>query len=150
MVAASTRWSIYAGSAAFIAGAVAVGSLGAIARTLSTVLGLPTGSAAVLLPGPGAVVGGVVWWAVVERRGAVDYLSGGAAGVLTVLLTVGFWTLLVALVYGSGVIFVGETLLVIAIAVGVTTPIGAVMGLAVTAACRLRRVDPAGGSSGAE
>ena len=104
MVAASTRWSVYAGSALFIAGAVAVGSLGAIARTLSTVLGLPTGSATVLLPAPTAVLGGVVWWTVVERRAAVDYLSGGAAGVLAVLLTVGFWTLLVALVYGPGVV----------------------------------------------
>ncbi|WP_253736923.1 hypothetical protein [Halohasta salina] len=150
MVAASTRWSIYAGSAAFIAGAVAVGSLGAIARTLSTVLGLPTGDAAILLPAPGAVLGGVVWWAVVERRAAVDYPSGAAAGCLTAVLTVGVWTLLVALVYGPGVIFVGETLLVIAIAVVVTTPFGAVMGVAVTAARRLGRVDPADSSSGVE
>ena len=72
MIAASIRWSVYAGSTLFLAGAVAVALLGAIAKTLLTVLGIPTAYALVLLPAPSAVLGGVVWWAVVERRQAVD------------------------------------------------------------------------------
>ena len=136
MVVASTRWSVYAGGALFLAGVVAVALLGVIAETLLTVLGIPTAYTLVLLPAPSAVLGGIVWWAVVERRGAVDYLSGGAAGVLTVLLTVGCWTLLVALVYGPGVILIPETLLVIAVATAVTTPFGAVVLLPVIYARR--------------
>jgi len=146
MIAASIRWSVYAGSTLFLAGAVAVALLGAIAKTLLTVLGIPTAYALVLLPAPSAVLGGVVWWAVVERRQAVDYLSGGAVGVLTVLLTVGIWTLLVALVYGHGVILIGETLLVIGIATGVTTSVGASALLPVIYARRRIHGDPSSGS----
>ena len=140
MVSASIRWSVYAGSATFIAGAMAVVPLGTIAETLLTVLGIPTGYAIGLLPGPSAIVGSLVWWAVVERPAAYSYRTGGAAGVLTVLLTVGVWTLLVALVYGPGVIVIGETLLVVAVALGVTTPVGAGVSLAVMYARRRSRV----------
>jgi len=147
MVAASTRWSIYAGSATFIAGAMAVAPLGTIAETLLTVLGIQTDYAIGLLPGPGAIVGSLVWWAVIERPAAYSYRTGGAAGVLTVLLTVGVWTLLVALVYGPGVIVIGETVLVIAVALGVTTPVGAGVSLAVMYARRRSRVGASGGSA---
>lgn len=146
MVAPSTRWSVYAGSALFLAGAVVVAPLGIIAETLFTVLGLPTGDTILLLPGSAAVLGGVVWWAVVERRAADDYPSGGAAGILTALLTVGFWTLLVAVVYGPGVVLVDETRLVIGVVLAVTTPAGAAVLLAVMYARRRIHNDPAGGS----
>jgi hypothetical protein len=119
MVSVSTRWSVYAGIYTFLAGAGLLMPLGVIAGTLVEILGLPTGFTAVLVPGSGTVIGAVVWWVVIEHRNNYTYLLGGTVGLLTALVTVLWWALVVAILYGlSGVLVAGVVILFVLVIVG--------------------------------
>lgn len=100
MVSPSIRWSVYAGTYTFLAGFCLLVPLWVIARTLGEVLGLSAGFTAILMPGSGAVIGALVWRAVIEQRNTHTYLLGGTAGLLTGALAVLCWILIVAVVWG--------------------------------------------------
>lgn len=100
MVSASIRWSVYVGIYTFLAGVGLLVPLWVIARTVVEILGMPTGFAVILVPGSSAVIGAVVWGAVVEQRNTYTYLLGITGGLVTGVLTVLCWTLAVATIWG--------------------------------------------------
>lgn len=108
----SAKWATFAGLYASLWATVVVLGFGNVAETIGTVLALPTAYSALSLAVPVPVIGAVVWWAVVERRRSYTYLRGGAVGALTALLTVAFWVLRLAIVYGAAAIRAGSVVVV--------------------------------------
>lgn len=124
MVSAKTRWSAYVAIYAFVVGAGLLVPLGVVAETITKVLGVGTESTGIVVPGSGALIGGIIWWAIVERREAYTFLAGGAAGLVTGGLTVSVWALAGALLYGPGAILVvGPVILFV---LGVVSPIACI------------------------
>lgn len=121
------KWSLYAGIYAFVCGVVLLLPLGFVAGTLVEILSLPRAYTALFVPGSGAVIGAVVWWAAVERRDAYTYLLGGAVGLVTALCTVLFWVLLLALVWGPWAVLAGGVVVVFALVVA--GPVAFVSGM---------------------
>ena len=146
-VSTSGRWSAYAGIYAFLCGAALLVPLGFVAGTLVKVLGLPSAFTAVLVPGSGAVVGAVAWWAVVELPAEYGYLRGGAVGLLTVLGTVLFWALVIAVVWAPEFLALSGTLLTIGFVLVVTAPVGFVAGLPLLYLRRRLADEPPGGDA---
>lgn len=130
----SIRWSVYAGLYTFLAGAGLLMPLWVIARTVGVSLGVPTGFIAILVPGSGAVIGAIVWWAVIEHRDTYTYLLGGIGGVVTALLTVLCWTLLVAIVWGPLAILAARVVILFVLVV--VSPVAFVAWLLMTYARR--------------
>jgi len=124
----SVVWSLLAGAYVFVCSSLVVLPLGAVADTLLTVLGLPESYAAVLVPGSGALVGAVGWWALVERRAAYSYLFGALFGLVTAVVTVLGWTLAVSVVWGPRTVLLAGVV-VIGFVLAITAPFGAVAGL---------------------
>jgi hypothetical protein len=122
----STAWSLCAGGYAFGCAAALVSFLGAPVETVATALTLPSDSA-VLVAAPATPFGAVVWWALVERRRAHSYLAGGAAGLVTALLTVALWTVWAATVWGPRLVWVAGIL--VGAALAVSLPVGAAAGV---------------------
>ncbi|WP_119821111.1 hypothetical protein [Halalkaliarchaeum desulfuricum] len=100
MVSSSIRWSVYVGIYTFLAGVGLLIPLWVIARTVVEILGAPPSFAVILVPGSSAVIGAVVWGAIVEQRNTYTYLLGITGGLVTGVLTVLCWTLVVAAVWG--------------------------------------------------
>lgn len=134
MVSASVRWSVSAGIYTFLAGVGLLVPLWIVARTLVGILGLRTGFTAFVVPGSGAVIGTVIWWAIIEHRETYTYLRGGAGGLLTALLTVCFWTLLVAIVWD--LLAVQSAMVVILFVLVVVSPVAFVAWLPIIYARR--------------
>lgn len=132
-------WSLSAGVYAFVCATAMVALL---LSPVSRALGPgPAGYRAVSMAAPVAVVGAVVWWAVVERRGGRAYPLGAASGLATAFLTVLFWVLAYAAVWGAG--SVSRTVDVVSLAgsliafvLAVTLPAGVVAGVALLYARR--------------
>lgn len=122
----STVWSLCAAGYAFGCAAALVSVLGTPVETVATALTLPSDST-VLVAAPATPFGAVVWWALVERRRAHSYLAGGAAGLVTALLTVAFWSVWAATVWGPRLVWV--TGLLVGAALAVSLPVGAVAGV---------------------
>lgn len=114
------KWSMYAGLYMFLCGTAVAFLLYDVLALLGEVLGLPAAFTTVILASPSLAIGALVWWALVERRASYTYLVGGAAGLLTALLTGVVWV--ARFVSGWGV--------EMGLAVGVL--IGFVLGVAVT------------------
>lgn len=140
------KWSMYAGVYAFLCSIVLLLLLSPVTNTLVQILGLSTGFSAFLLAGPVAVLGTVVWWAVVERRKKYAYRFGAAYGLLTVLATVLFWVLVFSVVWGLRLVLTGWFLIVFVLVV--STPVGFITGL--TGMFARRRLDegPLAGKEG--
>lgn len=142
-VSPSAKWSLYAGGSAFLCGALLFLVLSPVATTLVKVLTLPTDHAAVLVPGSAAVAGAGVWWTVIERRHAYRYPDGAMAGLVTALVTVGFWLLLPALVYGPVAVLAGG--IVILFVLVVTLPVAPIWGVSLVYARRRVAGEPTDG-----
>lgn len=132
-VAPSVKWSSYAGVYALLCAAVLLLLMSQVATLVADVLALPSDSA-LWLAGPVPVIGAVVWWAVVEKGSRYTYPFGGAAGLLTGLLTVLFWVVRAAFVWGPNGVLAGWPL-VFAVIVP-TVPAALLAGLPVMYARR--------------
>lgn len=128
-IAPAVKWASYAGLYGFLCGILLLVPLGVVARTLVEVLAMPPALTVIVIPGSGAIVAAIVWWAVVERRAAYTYPFGGVAGLVTVVGTVLLWMTALVVVYGSWTLRIRETLLIIGLVVAVAAPVGAVAGL---------------------
>lgn len=140
---------MYAGVYTFLCSIVLLLLLYPVSTTLVQILGLPTGLSVFLLAGPVAVLGAVVWWAVVERPKKYTYGFGIIFGLLTVLATVLFWVLVFTVVWGPSLVVTGWFL--IAFVLVASTPVGLVTGL--TGMYARRRLDeglPAGNEGAPE
>lgn len=135
-LAPSVKWSMYAGAYAFLCGALLLLPLGFVANALVMILPLPNVATAVVVPGSSALVGAAVWWVVVERREAYTYLFGGLVGLVTVLATVLFWMVVIAVVWGLWSLQIAGTGLVILFVLAVATPVGVVAGMPIMYARR--------------
>jgi hypothetical protein len=122
-----TVWSLSAGGYAFGCAAALVSFLGTPVETVATALTLPSDAPTVLVAVPAAAFGAVVWWALVEQRRAHSYLAGGAAGLVTALLTVVFWTVWAATVWGPRLVWVTGVL--VGAALAVSLPVGFLAGV---------------------
>lgn len=141
------RWSIYAGLYMFVCGVATAFVLYDLLALLASVIGLPEGYAMAILPSPALVVGTVVWWAVVERRGSYSYLLGGAFGLVTALLTGLLWTVRFASSWGIEMLEVEIISFLVVFVLGLVVITGALTGLPLMYA--RRRLDR-GLSSGKE
>ncbi|WP_096393498.1 hypothetical protein [Halorubrum trapanicum] len=126
--APSRRWSLYAGAYAFGCGAATSLLLSAVLRVFVQVIGLPESFPVPLLAAPALLVGGAVWWALVERRAAYTYPAGVAYGALTALGTGLCWTALFLVVWSVDLLAAGPTPLLVGLVVGGTTAAGALIG----------------------
>lgn len=143
MLPPSRKWSLYVGIYTFVCASVLVLALSRVATLVADLLVLPTDSA-LLLAGPVPVLGAVGWWTIVERPGTCTYLRGGTVGLVTGLLTVLFWVLRAAVVWGPEGVLAGWPL-VFAVLVP-TVPAALVTG--VSAMYARRRLDAGGSTSG--
>jgi high-affinity Fe2+/Pb2+ permease len=133
------RWSLYAGVYAFGCGAVTAGLLSTVLRVFTEVIGLPASFPVPLLAAPALLVGGGVWWLLVERRAAYTYPAGIAFGALTALLTGLCWTAWFLVVWSVDLLAAGPTPLLVALVIGLTTAAGALIGPPITFLRRRRR-----------
>jgi hypothetical protein len=120
-------WSLCAGGYAFGCAAALVSFLGNPVETVATALTLPADGSAVFVAAPAAAFGAVGWWVLVERRRTHSYLAGGAVGLVTALLTVAFWTVWAAAVWGPRLVPVAG--LLVGAALAVSLPVGVVAGV---------------------
>jgi high-affinity Fe2+/Pb2+ permease len=126
--APSRRWSVLAGVYAFGCGAVTALVLSAVLRVFAQVIGLPESLPVPLLAAPALLVGGVVWWALVERRATYTYPAGMWYGALTALLTGFVWTTWFLVVWSVDLLIAGPTLLLVALVFALTTLAGTLIG----------------------
>lgn len=126
-MAASSKWSLYAGIYSFLGSLALFLPFGFVAGTLLKVLGLSSGLSAAGIPGSAGIIGTIVWWILIERRTDYRYRSGGVFGLVTAISTVLFWTLMVGVVYGPGAVLAAWV--VILFVGGMTAPVGFIAGL---------------------
>lgn len=107
MPSRATTWSIAAGGYAFLCGTVLLATAQPISGTLLEALGVRTRVPMVLMAAPAALLGAVVWWAVVERRGTYSYPRGAIFGALTATVTVFAWVLKFLEVWGFELVATG-------------------------------------------
>ena len=129
---AARRWSLYAGAYAFGCAALTAFLLSDVLGLFAAVIGLPAAASTPLLATPALAVGGLVWWAVVERRGTVTYLRGAAFGLLTALLTGALWTARFASVWGPEMLAAGPVRLLVGFVLGAVAVAGVLVGLPIT------------------
>jgi len=140
------RWSLYAGAYAFGCGAATAVLLSSVLRVFTEVIGFPASFPVSLLAAPALLVGGAVWWALVERRDAYTYPRGVAYGALTALGTGLLWTAWFLVVWSVDLLAAGPTPLLVGLVLGLTTAAGALIGLPITF---LRRRSRAGSAADA-
>jgi hypothetical protein len=134
MVRDSLRWSVVAGLAAFLFGTVTLVVLSPLATVLADLLNVPAAYSTVMLSGPAAVVGAIVWWASVEQATEYSYVRGVAFGVLTALGTIVVWLGVYSVVWGPKLVATGWILIAF---VGVATvPVALLVGVVVMYARR--------------
>lgn len=102
----SVKWSLYVGIYTLLCAAVLLLVISQVATLVAELLVLPSDSA-LWLAGPVPVIGAVVWWGIVERRDKYTYPRGGAVGLVTALLTVLFWIIRAAFVWGPKGVLAG-------------------------------------------
>lgn len=129
-MASSTRWTLYAGVYVFLVSGILLLPLGPIVDMVLQVLGLSFRLSSLIVPASAGMIGAVSWWGIVERREDPWYLSGGIFGLATALLTILFWILLPAIVYGPGIVRTAGV--VILFTGGLTVPVGIIAGLPLT------------------
>jgi hypothetical protein len=134
-LAPTVYWSVGAGGYALFCSLLVLAPLSSVTRVLVQLLPGPELPPLFALPVP--VLGAVVRWAVVERRGSDGYLGCALAGALTGLLTVLCWILAFVIVWSAPVVGVGGIL--IAFVLAVVVPAGAVAALPLTALRRRAR-----------
>ncbi|QUO47228.1 hypothetical protein [Halorubrum ruber] len=122
------RWSLYAGAYAFACGAVTAELLSTVLRVFTQVVGLPETFPVPLLAAPALLVGGGVWWLLVERPERYTYPAGVAYGALTALGTGLCWTAWFLVVWSVDLLAAGPTPLLVALVIGLTTAAGALIG----------------------
>jgi hypothetical protein len=127
MTYSATIWSLVAGVYAFLCGAVLLLLLSPVNNFLGELLGFSGAYSTFLLAGPALVFGAVVWSSAVERRSAYTYPFGALFGAATALLTMLFWLLVFALVWGVPLVRTGGVL--IAFVLAVVVPAGLVSGV---------------------
>ncbi|QKG91642.1 hypothetical protein EXE43_22010 [Halorubrum sp. SS5] len=125
---ASRRWSVLAGVYAFGCGAVTALVLSTVLRVFAQVVGLPESFPVPLLAAPALLVGGVVWWALVERRATYTYPAGIGYGALTALLTGVVWTAWFLVVWSVDLLAAGPAPLLVGLVFALTTLAGTLIG----------------------
>lgn len=117
MPSRETTWSVAAGGYAFLIGTILLATIQPTSETLLNILGVRTGYSMFLMAAPATFVGAVVWWAVVEWRGAYSYPRGALFGGLTALTTVATWVLKFLEVWGFELVATGWFLVAFVLAV---------------------------------
>ncbi|TKX72360.1 hypothetical protein EXE46_15915 [Halorubrum sp. GN11_10-6_MGM] len=135
----SRRWSIFAGVYAFGCAVLTASLLSTVLGVFAEVIGLPAALAVPLLATPALAAGTAAWWALVERRGSVTYVRGAAFGLLTALITGGFWTARFASVWSVEMLTAGPVPLLVGVVFGAVAVAGILVGLPFTYARRRRR-----------
>jgi hypothetical protein len=135
----SRQWSLFAGVYAFGCATLTAFALSTVLDVFAEVIGLPTAFAMPILATPALVAGAVVWWTLVERRGAVTYVRGAAFGLLTALITGGLWTARFVSVWGVEMLTAGPVLLLVGVVVGPAGAAGVLVGPPITYARRRSR-----------
>jgi hypothetical protein len=135
----SRQWSLFAGVYAFGCATLTAFALSTVLGLFAEVIGLPTAFAMPLLATPALVAGAVVWWALVERRGAVTYVRGAAFGLFTALLTGAAWTARFVSVWSVEMLTAGPVLLIVGFVLGAVGAAGVLVGLPITYARRRSR-----------
>ena len=125
----STRWSLYAGFYMYACGTMIAFVLSDILLLLTEIIGLDPAYSLFLLAGPAFVVGGVAWWALIERHQSYTYLRGGVFGSLSALVTGLLWTLQFVSVWGLKMLTADTVPLVVGVVLGVVTVGGILTGL---------------------
>mgnify|MGYP000031598310 CR=1 FL=1 len=146
---ASQRWSLLAGAYAFCCAAVTALSLSTVLDLFADVIGLPTAFATPILAAPALLAGAFVWWALVERRGAVTYLRGAAFGLLTALVTGLVWTARFVSVWSTEMLAADPVRLLVGLVFGAVAVAGVLVGLPITYVRRRNR-EPADGPATAK
>lgn len=123
------RWSLYAGLYMFFCGTATAYLLNDVLALLASVIGLPEDYAMAILASPALVLGAVVWWAVVERRGSYSYLIGSTFGVLTAVVTGLLWTVRFVSFWGIEMLTVEMISLLVVFVLGIVAIAGAITGL---------------------
>ncbi|WP_144799374.1 hypothetical protein [Halorubrum depositum] len=126
------RWALLAGVYAFGCATLTAFVLSDMLGLFAEVIGLPTAFSMPLLATPALVVGAGVWWALVERRGALTYPRGAAFGLLTALVTGGLWTARFVYVWGPEMLTAGPVPLLIGFVLGAVAVAGVLVGLPIT------------------
>jgi len=123
------RWALLAGGYAFGCATLTGFALSSALGLFAEVIGLPAAFATPLLAAPALVAGAGVWWALVERSGTVTYLRGGAFGLITALVTGGFWTARFASVWSVEMLTAGPVPLLVGFVLGAVAVAGVLVGL---------------------
>lgn len=113
----------------FVCGTVTALLLSDVLVLLADVIGLSTEYWTVVLASPVLVVGTVVWWLAIERRGSYSYLSGGLFGFLTALLTGLLWTVQFVRYWGVEMVEVPMVGLLISFVLGFVAVVGTLSGI---------------------
>lgn len=128
---------MYAGVYAYVCCVLLVQLLRPAADMLAPLVGIQPGYSLLFLGVPAVIIAPFVWWTLVERRGRYIYPVGMTFGLLFVLITLVFWVLVFAGVWGVAVILAGNV--VLAFVTVLAVPFGIVAGLPLMYA--RRRVD---------
>jgi hypothetical protein len=128
----SRQWSLLAGAYAFGCATLTALVLSDVLGLFAEVIGLPAVVSLPLLGTPALVVGAGVWWALVERRGAVTYVRGAAFGLFTALLTGGVWTARFVSVWSAEMLTAGPVPLLVGFVFGAVGVAGVLVGLPIT------------------
>lgn len=123
-------WSLAAGGFAFLCSTFLLGVIRPVSDVLARLLNMPDAVSPVLLAAPVAVIGTPVWWALIEREGAVTYLRGATAGFVTAVATVAFWLVVFAIIWDPALVLAGSIL--VAFVTGLVVPAGLAVGMAMT------------------
>lgn len=133
------RWAALAGVYAFGCATLTAFALSDVLGLFAEVIGLPTALSMPLLATPALVAGAGVWWALVERRGAVTYARGAAFGLLTALITGVVWTVRFVRVWSVEMLTAGPVPLLVGLVLGAVGAAGVLVGLPITYARRRSR-----------
>lgn len=128
-LSSSRRWALLAGGYAFGCATLTAFLLSSALGLFAEVIGLPTAFAMPLLAAPALVAGASVWWALVERSGTVTYLRGGAFGLVSALVTGGFWTARFASVWSVEMLTAGPVPLLVGFVLGAVSVAGVLVGV---------------------
>ena len=128
-LSSSRRWVLLAGGYAFGCATLTAFLLSSALGLFAEVIGLPTAFAMPLLAAPALVAGAGVWWALVERSGTVTYRRGAAFGLITALVTGGFWTARFASVWSVEMLTAGPVPLLVGFVLGAVAVAGVLVGL---------------------
>jgi hypothetical protein len=126
------RWALLAGGYAFGCATLTAFALSDMLGLFAEVIGLPAALSMPLLATPALVIGGGVWWALVERRGRPTYPRGAAFGLLTALATGAVWTTRFVSVWSLEMLTAGPVPLLVGVVLGMVAVAGVLVGLPIT------------------